>query len=76
MTATISPTTSTATSTTTSTSSTSFIDVIDRSVDDDFAMGAARYLRRAGLDTAAIASAIADELDLTPADAERFARAA
>ncbi len=72
MTATISPTTSTATST----ASTSFIDMIDRSVDDDFAMGAARYLRRAGLDTAAIASAIADELDLTPADAERFARAA
>lgn len=57
-------------------SGTDFIDVIDRSVDDEFALGAARYLRRAGLDTAAIASAIADELDLTPADAARFAQAA
>ncbi len=53
-----------------------FIDMIDTSVDDEFAIGAARYLRNAGLSTEAIAESLADELDLNEADAARYAKAA
>ncbi len=45
-------------------------------VEDDFAEGAARYLRRAGLDTDAITTSLTAELGLDRDEARRFAAAA
>ena len=45
-------------------------------IDDEFAVGAARYLRRAGLGTDAIAASLADELGLGLDEATRLAHAA
>ena len=53
-----------------------FIDMLDSTVDDEFALGAARYLRNAGLSTEAIAESLADELDLNESEAARYAKAA
>lgn len=53
-----------------------FTDEIDERVDDEFALGAARYLRNSGLSTEAIAASLVGELDLDVEAATRYAIAA